>query len=52
MNFKNKLRMGFFIVAILVSIYMLVYYFYDGTNHSQSGQGVLVINTDNEVEYE
>ncbi len=45
MNFKNKLRMGFLITLILVTIYLIFYYFYDGTDYNQSGQGILVQHT-------
>lgn len=49
MNFKNKLRMGFFIALIMVAVYLLIYYFYNDTNYNDSGQGILVMTPHHEV---
>lgn len=42
MNFKNKLRMCFLMMAIAVAIYVFLYFFYQNTSYNDLGQGVLV----------
>lgn len=52
MNLKDKLRLGFFIALLLIVMYFMVYYFYDGTDRRDLGEGILVeLHEEIEVNY-